>query len=207
MNNSKYVLTEPRPQKQKMNPNKAYLLISSLMILLFSSAVFTADLNRTVTISSNEKFELLGDDEITFELKPLPGHASALETTRNASSLGITYLGQLKLRNNTTALSALHSIANQIGTSLDLRFAVVIDSNTSEALKTNQQLLLYHPDTIITLSLLKPAEQDHYEFVCTYVVRKTEVQNPDSYNLLKSAPTLSSKDAQAPSMPNVHGFN
>ena len=190
-----------------MNLNRKHLLATTLIIFFLSSNVFAVDMNRSIKISGNEKFELLHDDDIAFKFRPLPGHAGAMETTRNASSLGITYLGQLKLRNNTTALSALRSIANQIGNNLDLRFAVVIDSSTSEALKASQQLLLYHPDIVITLTLLSPVEQDHYELVCTYAVRKSQAMNPDSDNHLKPAPALSSEDTRAPNMPNVHEFN
>ena len=165
------------------------MLVTTLIIFFFSSNVFAVDMNRSIKISGNEKFELLHDDGIAFKFRPLPGHAGAMETTRNASSLGVAYLGQLKLRNNTTALSALRSIANQIGNNLDLRFAVVIDSSTSEALKASQQLLLYHPDIVITLTLLSPVEQGHYELVCTYALRKSQAMNPDSDNRLKLAPT------------------
>ncbi len=190
-----------------MNLNRKYLLATTLIIFFFSSNVLAVDMNRSIKISGNEKFELLHDDGIAFKFRPLPGHAGAMETTRNASSLGVAYLGQLKLRNNTTALSALRSIANQIGNNLDLRFAVVIDSSTSEALKASQQLLLYHPDIVITLTLLSPVEQGHYELVCTYALRKSQAMNPDSDNRLKPAPTLSSEDIRAPNMPDVHEFN
>ena len=66
--------------------------------------------------------------------------------------------------------------------------------------------MLYHPDIVITLTLLSPVEQGHYELVCTYALRKSQAM-PDSDNRLKPAPTLSSEDIRAPNMPNMHEFN
>lgn len=163
-----------------MNHKKAYLLVTALLVWCCASVAHAADLNRVITISSNEKFELLHGENITFKFKPLSDQARVLEITKNASSLGVAYLGQLQLRETTTALAALRTIADQIGKSLDLSFGVIADSNTSEALKANTLLLLYHPDVTLTLILAKPIEQDHYEIICTYVLREIKPRRPDN---------------------------
>ncbi len=136
--------------------------------------------NRTITIRSNDRFDLVNGSSIQFKFQPLTSEARALEITENASSLGVAYLGQLQLKQNITALSALRSIADQIGDSLDLSFGVIADSNTSEALKDNELLLLYHPNVTITLALVKSDEQSYYEIICTYVLKDLETKNSSS---------------------------
>ena len=162
-----------------MNRKIKYILLSVLLVSCCMPAAYSVDLDRVITISSNEEFELLHDGKIAFKFKPLSSKARALEITENASALGITHLGQLLLRENSTPLAALRNIADQIGRSLALRFGVITDSTTSDTLKESKQLLLYHPDLIITLSLVKPIEQEHYEIICTYVVRETKIQKHD----------------------------
>lgn len=182
------------------------LLVSSLLAFHCCSAAFSAEPNRTVTISGNEEFELLQGKSVTFEFKPLPSNARALEGTNDASSLGVAHLGQLRLKENTTALAALRSMANQIGKSLDLKFSIVADSSTSEALRENELLLLYHPDVVITLTLAKPIEQDHYEIICTYAVREIEpgapvgLENPDPVQ----AQVLPDRETSVPAEPDDH---
>ncbi|MCY4642683.1 MAG: hypothetical protein OXC41_08345 [Gammaproteobacteria bacterium] len=182
-----------------MNLKTAYILVTVLLACQCISVAYTADLNSTITISSNEKFELLHGESIAFEFKSLSSKARMLESTKDASSLGIAYLGQLRLKENATSLAALRIIANQIGKSLGLKFSVVADSNTSEALKANNLLLLYHTDIVITLALAKPVEQDHYEIICTYAVREINPQQPDSLEHLKPVQDSSSTDSDTPS--------
>ncbi len=150
--------------------------ISNLIIfLLILSALNVSQANelanRVITLSSNERFDLLQSESVNFKFQPLSEDARKLEITEGASSLGVAYLGQVKLKENTTALSALRSIADQIGESLDINFGVIADSNTSDALKANELLLLYHPNATITLALSKPAEKSDYEIICTYALK------------------------------------
>ena len=135
---------------------------------------------RTIIITSNERFDLIDGDIIRFKFQPLSEEARALEITENATSLGVAYLGQIQLKENITALSALRSIADQISEYLDISFGVIADSSTSEALKANELLLLYHPGITITLILAKPAEQSFYEIICTYALQELEVQQANT---------------------------
>ena len=135
---------------------------------------------RTITIRSNERFDFVNGSYIQFKFQPLTSEARALEITENASSLGVAYLGQVQLKEKITTLSALRSIADQIGDSLDLSFGVIADSNTSEALKANELLLLYHPNVTITLALARSEEQSYYEIICTYALKEIEAKNSSS---------------------------
>ena len=147
-------------------------LITFLLILSALNVSQANELaNRVITLSSNERFDLLQSESVNFKFQPLSEDARKLEITEGASSLGVAYLGQVKLKKNTTALSALRSIADQIGESLDINFGVIADSNTSDALKANELLLLYHPNATITLALSKPAENSDYEIICTYALK------------------------------------
>ncbi len=148
------------------------ILILLATILLSVPTVNSASLeSQTITLKSNERFELVQANTVTFKFQPLSEDARKLEITNDATALGVAYLGQVKLRENSTPLSALRSIADQIGESLDISFGVIADSNTSEALKTNELLLLYHPQVTITLALVKPNEANDYEIICTYALR------------------------------------
>ncbi len=161
-----------------MSPPNKSILLTVLLACCYIPAAYPVDLDRFITISSTEEFALLHGSVITFKFNPLSSKAQTLEITENASSLGVAHLGQLVLRENSTPLAALRSIANQIGESLELRFGVITDSTTSDILKESKQLLLYHPDVTITLTLVKPVEQAHFEIVCTYAVRKTKTGVP-----------------------------
>ncbi len=144
-----------------------------VLFTLISASVANASgfEDQTITLKSNERFDLVQANTVTFKFQPLSEDARKLEITDDASALGVAYLGQVKLRENNTALSALRSIADQIGESLDISFGVIADSNTSEALKANELLLLYHPDITITLVLAKANEANDYEIICTYALK------------------------------------
>ncbi len=131
---------------------------------------------RTIILSSNERFDLVQGNSVKFKFKPLSEDARQLEITNDASSLGVAYLGKIKLKENFTALAALRSIADQIGESLKINFGVIADSNTSEALKENELLLLYHPQVTITLALVKPNDSTDYEIICTYALKDLTVK-------------------------------
>ncbi len=151
---------------------KFKIQIILLLIFLSVSVANAAGLeDQTITLKSNERFDLVQANTVSFKFQPLSEDARNLEITNHATSLGVAYLGQVKLKEHNTALSALRSIADQIGESLDISFGVIADSNTSEALKTNELLLLYHPNVIITLALVRPNEASDYEIICTYVLR------------------------------------
>ena len=79
-------------------------------------------------------------------------------------------------------MSALRSIADQIGESLDINFGVITDSNTSDALKANELLLLYHPHVTITLALARPSEENDYEIICTYALKDLTIQQASDDN-------------------------
>ncbi len=137
-----------------------------------SSMAFAAGLEeKTIILKSNERFDLILASTVTFKFQPLSEDARKLEITNGATALGVAYLGKIKLKENNTALSALRSIADQIGESLDISFGVIADSNTSEALKANELLLLYHPSVTITLALARPDESSDYEVICTYALK------------------------------------
>ena len=158
---------------------KSQLYFITLLIFYFVgiSTVSAVGLEeRTITLSSNDRFDFVQAKNIKFKFKPLSEDARKLEITNEASSLGVAYLGQVKLKENNTALSALRSIADQIGESLDINFGVITDSNTSDALKANELLLLYHPHVTITLALAKPSEENDYEIICTYALKDLTIQ-------------------------------
>ena len=171
------------------------LKISLTVLIFFSLAVlntsFSAGLeNRTITLTSNERFDLVQANSVTFKFQPLSEDARKLEITNDAAALGVAYLGQIKLKENNSALSALRSIADQIGESLDISFGVIADSNTSEALKANELLLLYHPNVTITLALARPTEVNDYEIICTYAL-KEYVKKEDNQQVV-APPTATS---------------
>ena len=139
---------------------------------------------KKITIRENERFRIVDGKAIQFMFKPLTEEARALEITKDASSLGVAYLGKLQLNENFTTLSALRSIGDQIGNSLDISLGVIADSNTSEALKANELLLLYHPLATITMALVKAEEENQYEIICTYALKEikpeTTAEQPET---------------------------
>ncbi len=178
-----------------MNYQKS--IITLFLFLTGFSSVFAAGLeDRVITLSSNERFDLVQANSVNFKFQPLSDEARKLEITNDASSLGVAYLGQIKLKENITPLSALRSVADQIGESLDINFGVIADSNTSEALKSNELLLLYHPSVTITLALAKPTENSDYEIICTYAL-KSIVQEQDT------AETTTTPEATEPTQGNA----
>jgi hypothetical protein len=163
----------------------------SLLLFMFISASIAnaAGLEeQTITLKSNERFDLLQANTVTFKFQPLSEDARKLEITNDAAALGVAYLGQVKLRENHTALSALRSIADQIGESLDISFGVIADSNTSEALKANELLLLYHPKVTITLALAKSSETSDYEIICTYALKELSTLTDNQLPVTQLAP-------------------
>jgi hypothetical protein len=163
----------------------------SLLLFMFISASIAnaAGLEeQTITLKSNERFDLLQANTVTFKFQPLSEDARKLEITNDATALGVAYLGQVKLRENHTALSALRSIADQIGESLDISFGVIADSNTSEALKANELLLLYHPKVTITLALAKSSETSDYEIICTYALKELSTLTDNQLPVTQLAP-------------------
>lgn len=163
----------------------------SLLLFMFISASIAnaAGLEeQTITLKSNERFDLLQANTVTFKFQPLSEDARKLEITNDATALGVAYLGQVKLRENHTALSALRSIADQIGESLDISFGVIADSNTSEALKANELLLLYHPKVTITLALAKSSETSDYEIICTYALKELSTLTDNQLPVTQVAP-------------------
>jgi len=169
------------------NLHKIFFVLS-IILASWSSSISAAGLEeRVITIRGNERFELVDNKHLQFKFQPLSKEAKALEITKDASSLGVSYLGQLQLKGNFTALSALRSIGDQIADSLSISFGVVADSNSSQALKENELLLLYHPQVIITLSLVRVNEQSPYEIICTYTLKDIVAANA------KSEPTNSAQ--------------
>lgn len=146
------------------------LFILSILSISIGSAAGLED--RTIIIRSSDRFDFFESNSIKFKFKPLTEDARALEITKDATALGVTYLGKIQLKENVTALSALRSIADQIAESLDLSFGVIADSNTSESLKTNELLLLYHPHITITLALVQIKAESPYEIICTYTLKE-----------------------------------
>ncbi len=164
---------------------------ASLLIffLTLSNIVIAAGLeDHTITLKSNERFDLVQANTVTFKFQPLSEDARKLEITNDASALGVAYLGQIKLKENNTALSALRSIADQIAESLDISFGVIADSNTSDALKANELLLLYHPNVTITLVLAKPDEENDYEIICTYALKDLTKKYSNQQQTTPTAP-------------------
>jgi|GEM_PF-2412255 len=151
---------------------KFSIVILAIYLLTALNTVFSVGLeDRVIKLSSNERFDLVQGDVVTFKFQPLSNDARKLEITNDATALGVAYLGQVTLKENTTTLSALRSIADQIGESLGINFGVVADSNTSEALQANEMLLLYHPHVTITLALARPDAINDYEILCTYALK------------------------------------
>jgi len=185
---------------------KFKISFASLLIffLTVSNIVIAAGLeDHTITLKSNERFDLVQANTVTFKFQPLSEDARKLEITNYASALGVAYLGQIKLKENNTALSALRSIADQIAESLDISFGVIADSNTSDALKANELLLLYHPNVTITLALAKPDEENDYEIICTYVLKDLAKKNSDQQvnrpttNQQQATPVAPEKQAES----------
>jgi hypothetical protein len=175
---------------------KFKILTSLLFVLLSASIANAAGLeDQTITLKSNERFDLVQANTVTFKFQPLSEDARKLEITNDAAALGVAYLGQIKLRENNTALSALRSIADQMGESLDINFGVIADSNTSEALKANELLLLYHPSVTITLALAKSSETSDYEIICTYALKETSSNTNQQPPITPVAPNLPSESS------------
>lgn len=176
------------------------LKISFTVLIFFSLVILNSSISagledRTITLKSNERFDLVQANSVTFKFQPLSEDARKLEITNDAAALGVAYLGQIKLKENNSALSALRSIANQIGESLDISFGVIADSNTSEALKANELLLLYHPNITITLALARPDEGNNYEIICTYAL-KENAKKEDNQQIVTPHTPVAPADAQ-----------
>lgn len=187
---------------------KFSLSILFIYLLTALNVAFSAGLeDRVITLTSNERFDLVQGNTVTFKFQPLSDEARKLEITDGAAALGVAYLGQVTLKENHTALSALRSIADQIGESLGINFGVIADSNTSEALKANDLLLLYHPNVTITLALARPDQINDYEILCTYALKnlvetETQLQVDAPANLQQQAPPVINNDiAPAENMP------
>lgn len=149
------------------------ILTLFILVLSYASNLHAAGLEgKNITIRNNERFSFVEGNAVQFMFKPLTDEARALEITKDASSLGVAYLGKLQIEDNFTALSALRSIGDQIGNSLNISLGVIADSNTSEALKANELLLLYHPLATITLALVRAEEENQFEVICTYVLKE-----------------------------------
>ena len=176
--------------------NQVTLLFFFILLTCGTVETFAAGLeNRPIKITSNERFHFVNGNSVQFKFKPLSDQARTLEITKSASSLGVAYLGQIQLKENITALSALRSIADQIGNSLNVSFGVIADSNTSEALKSNELLLLYHPNATITLALARPNEESNYEIICTYALKdlkKKQSESKETATTNKQTPTETS---------------
>ncbi len=156
-----------------MQNNSIYFIL----LVVFTNALNAAGLEeRTITIRSNERFDLVKEGSVQFKFQPLSDEARALDISKGASALGVAYLGQVTLKENITPLDALRAIADQISTSLGISFGVVADSNSSLALKKDEMLLLYHPQVTLNLMLIKPDAENPYEMICSYVVRESEAQ-------------------------------
>ncbi len=166
-----------------------FYILFNLLLAMLHTAYAEALEDRTIALKSNERFSFVQADSVTFKFQPLSEDARKLEITDEAAALGVAYLGQVKLKENNTTLSALRSIADQIGESLDISFGVIADSNTSEALKTNELLLLYHPNVVITLSLVRPDENSEYEIICTYVLKELVEVVADSQDDIQQTTT------------------
>lgn len=182
----------------------SFLILIFIAITGIHSAAAASLEERIITLKSNERFDLVQANSVTFKFQPLSDEARKLEITQDATALGVAYLGQLKLKENITALSALRSIADQIGDSLDINFGVVADSNTSEALKANELLLLYHPNVTITLALAKPNEINDYEIICTYALKQLAEEVTTNAASTSAAPPSSNPQQMTPTAePNI----
>lgn len=167
------------------------------LLVIMSTAHATRIEEKIITLQSNERFSLIQARKVKFKFQVLSEDARKLEITKGASALGVAYLGQIKLKDDNTALSALRSIADQIGESLDLSLGVIADSNTSDALKDNELLLLYHPNVTITLALAKISDNNEYEIICTYVLKE----------LVKNKPANDTQATEPTSEPNTTQTN
>ena len=171
-----------------MKVSITFYILFNLLLAMLDTAYADALEDRTIALKSNERFSFVQADSVTFKFQPLSEDARMLEITDEAAALGVAYLGQVKLKENNTTLSALRSIADQIGESLDISFGVIADSNTSEALKANELLLLYHPNVVITLILVRPDENSEYEIICTYVLKEVVADSQDDIQQTTSTP-------------------
>ncbi|MGH1537616.1 MAG: hypothetical protein ACRBDX_06170 [Gammaproteobacteria bacterium] len=185
-----------------MKPHLFITVLQISILLAFNTAHAVGLEHRTITLKSNERFDLVQAKSVTFKFQSLSEDARKLEITNGASALGVAYLGQVKLKENHTTLSALRSIADQMGESLDISFGVIADSNTSEALKTNELLLLYHPDVTITLALARVDENSDFEIICTYALKelvedKAEIQNDPQQSAPEKNPEVSNEPTPA----------
>jgi hypothetical protein len=176
-----------------MKVSITFYILFNLLLAMLDTAYADALEDRTIALKSNERFSFVQADSVTFKFQPLSEDARMLEITDEAAALGVAYLGQVKLKENNTTLSALRSIADQIGESLDISFGVIADSNTSKALKANELLLLYHPNVVITLSLVRPDENSEYEIICTYVLKEVVADSQDDIQQTTSTPEQDSE--------------
>jgi hypothetical protein len=149
-------------------------ILFSLCLLYWLSSAIVADDNtpvtRSIKLTSSNAFTILDNDTSTLTIKPLKQKLRSIENLKNAEAIGITYLGNLTLSENTTPLSALRELSVQISNGLGIDLALITDSTTSQSLQPHEMLLLYHPQLVITLALTKVESSDQYTLIGTYAI-------------------------------------
>ncbi len=188
---------EPKVLTLKIKAGKAFLI---LQLTCLTAVLYAADMEeRAFTLTSTDRFDLIDGGNVRFQL--LNDTVRTLETINQASSLGVTHIGRMHLKENVTALSALRGIADQVSRELNMNFAVIADSSTSKALRESELLLLYHPDVTLTLALIKSDQQDHYEIICTYALREKEPPASSTDDEATTENRQSTKTSSLPAQP------
>lgn len=156
-------------QKEFYNMLKNYfhgLFIVGLLLL--ASTSYADNQSTTINILSSNEFEFVDQASNSFTITPLdPAHQS-VESLQQVDAIGVVYLGKITLIGNATPLSALREVSAQISQGLNVNFALIADSITSQSLNPHELLLLYHPSIAITLGLTKIAESESYSLIGTY---------------------------------------
>ena len=128
---------------------------------------------RTIELNPNSDFTFVQQPTSTFTIKPLKPELRSIDNLKHTEAIGVVYLGNVLLEENTTPLNVLRDLSVQISTGLDIDLALITDSTTSKSLEPHELLLLYHPQLVITLALTKIEESNEYSLIGTYAIPVT----------------------------------
>ncbi len=125
---------------------------------------------RTVELKSSQEFSFVQQTSTTFTIRPLRSQLRSIENLKDTEAVGLIYLGNIILGENSTPLNALRDLSVQISKGLNIDLALITDSTTSQSVEPHELLLLYHPQLVITLALTKNQDSDEYSLIGTYAI-------------------------------------
>jgi len=161
-------------QKEFYNMSKLYIYITLIAgLLFFTCTSFAEDKTTVIELIASNEFQFVDQNPSAFTIKPLDSAHKSVESLKEVEAIGVVYLGNITLVDDATPLSALREVSAQITRKLDLNFALIADSTTSQSLNPHDLLLLYHPSMTITLGLTKIPDSNAYSLIGTYAMPST----------------------------------